>query len=97
MRPSALRSAMASSAAALPWCCIAPAALSVSGAAVAGAGVGLRTATPLFLLVSVAFLGRALYLSLIRRQGRPWTRAVTLVSALAVSLLGGFRTGLWTL
>ncbi len=93
---SATRSALASGLAALPWCCIAPAALSVSGAAAAGMGLGLRDATPVFLLISLGFLGRALYLSLIRRQGRPWTRAVTLVSGTVVVLLWSFRFGVWT-
>ncbi len=90
---SATRSALASGLAALPWCCIAPAALSVTGAAAAGMGVGLRAATPVFLAISLGFLGRALYLSVIRRQGRPWARVVTLASALAVALLWGFRFG----
>ena len=80
---------------ALPWCCIAPAVFSVSGAAIAGVGVGLSTATPLFLLVSLGFLGRALYLSLIRGRGPRWVRMLTLGSAMGVGLLWAFRFGLW--
>ena len=94
---SAIRSTLASAVTALPWCCIAPAVFSVSGAAVAGVGAGLRTATPLFLVVSLGFLARALHMSLIRAQGPRWVRAVTLISALAVTVLWGFRFGAWPL
>ena len=82
---------------ALPWCCIGPAVFSVSGAAIAGVGVGLSTATPLFLAVSLGFLGRALYLSLIRRQGPRWVRMVTVGSATGVGLLWAFRFGVWAI
>lgn len=95
--PSAIRSSFASAVTALPWCCIAPAVFSLSGAAVAGVGVGLTTATPLFLVASLGFLGRALYLSLIRGHGPRWVRMVTVASALAVLLAWGFRFGVWTL
>ena len=92
---SPIRSTFASAVTALPWCCIAPAVFSMSGAAVAGVGVGLRSATPLFLAVSLGFLTRALYLSLVRRQGPRWVRMVTLTSVLAVTFLWGFRFGVW--
>ncbi len=95
--PSAIRSTLASAATALPWCCIAPAVFSISGAAVAGMGAGVRTATPLFLVVSLGFLGRALYLSLIQRRGPPWVRIVTVSSALVVVFVWSFRFGLWPL
>ncbi len=91
--PSAIRSSLGSAVTALPWCCIGPAVFSLSGAALAGIGAALRTATPIFLMVSLGFLARALYLSVIRRQGPRWARTVTVTSALALSLLWGFRFG----
>ncbi len=92
---SPIRPTVISAVTALPWCCIAPAVFSVSGAAVAGVGAGLQTATPLFFAASAGFLGRALYLSLIRRQGPRWVRMVTVASAVAVSLLWSIRFGVW--
>ena len=92
---SPIRPTVVSAVSALPWCCIAPAVFSVSGAAVAGVGAGLQTATPLFLAASAGFLGRALYLSLIRRQGPRWVRMVTVASAVAVSLVWSTRFGIW--
>ena len=94
---SPLRSTVVSAVTALPWCCIAPAVFAVSGAAVAGAGAGLQTATPFFFAASAGFLGRALYLSLLRRQGPRWVRRVTVASAVAVSLLWTTRFGVWPL
>ena len=94
--PSLIRPTVVSAVTALPWCCIAPAVFSVSGVAIAGLGGGLRSATPLFLTVSLGFLGRALYLSLIRRQGPGWVRMVTIASAVTVSLVWSFRLGVWT-
>ncbi len=93
---SAVRSSVASVATGLPWCCIAPAVFSVFGAGVAGAGAALNTAMPLFLVVSLGFLARALYLSLVQRRGPFWVRIVTLTSAVAVALVWGFRFGVWS-
>ncbi len=92
---SPIRPTVVSAVSALPWCCIAPAVFSVSGAAVAGVGAGLQTATPLFLAASAGFLGRALYLSLVRRQGPRWVQTATVASALAVTLLWSVRLGVW--
>ncbi len=92
---SPIRSTVASAVTALPWCCIAPAVFSVSGVAVAGVGAGLQTAIPLFVAASAGFLGRALYLSLIRKQGPRWVRMVTVASAVAVSALWSIRLGVW--
>ncbi len=92
---SPIHPTVVSAVTALPWCCIAPAVFSVSGAAVAGLGVALQSATPLFFAASAGFLGRALYLSLIRRQGPRWVRMVTVASAVAVSLLWSTRFGVW--
>ena len=79
---------------ALPWCCIAPAALSLGGVATAGAGAVIAEATPILLVVSVGFLARAVYLALIRQSGRPWARAVALVSVPLVVALWAYRLGL---
>ena len=80
---------------ALPWCCIAPAALGLGGVATAGAGAVIAEATPLLLVVSVGFLGRAVYLAGVRRSGRPWARAVALVSAPLVVAFWLYRLGPW--
>ena len=80
---------------ALPWCCIAPAALGVGGVATAGVAAAIAQATPLLLVVSVGFLGRAVYLAGVRRSGRPWARAVALVSAPLVLVLWAYRLGFW--
>lgn len=91
--PAALRSLGASLFAAVPWCCIAPAALALGGVATAGAGAVIAEATPVLLVVSAAFLGRAVYLAGVRRSGRPWARVVALVSAPLVVALWLYR--LW--
>jgi len=79
---------------ALPWCCIAPAAFSAAGVVTAGVGSAVAQATALFVVASLAFLARALHLALIRRQGRPWVRRVTVVSALLVVGLWSVRLGI---
>ncbi len=93
MSDSSVRSVMGSAFTALPWCCIAPAAFAVSGVATAGIGTGLQSAMPVFLVLSAGLLGRSLYLSLVRRQGRPWVRAVVVVSTPAVALVWAVRFG----
>lgn len=92
---AALRALSASLVTAVPWCCIAPAVLALSGVATAGAGVVIAEATPVLLVVSVAFLGRAVYLAGVRQSGRPWARAVALVSAPLVVALGLYRFESW--
>ena len=84
-----------SAIAALPWCCIAPAAFGLGGIATAGAGAVIAEATPVLLVLSAGFLGRAVYLAGIRRSGRPWTRAIALVSAPLVALFWAYRLGFW--
>ena len=74
--------------ASIPWCCILPAGLSLaslSGAITARVWLtGL--AVPLFPL-SVALLGRALWLVHVKRQGRPLTRWATWAATfLAITL-----------
>ena len=80
---------------ALPWCCIAPAALGLGGVATAGAGAVIAEATPVMLVVSLGLLGRAVYLAGVRQSGRPWARAVALVSAPLVVGFWAYRLGFW--
>ena len=91
MSAHSLGSVVGSGLAALPWCCIAPAAFAVSGVATAGIGAELRTAMPVFLVLSVGLLGRSLYLALVKRHGPTWVRAVVLLSAPAITLVWVFR------
>ena len=93
MRESSVLSVIGSGLAALPWCCIAPAALALSGVATAGVGMGLHSAMPVFLVLSAGLLGRALYLALVKRRGPTWVRAVVLVSTPAVAMAWGLRFG----
>ena len=93
MSDSSVRSVMGSAFAALPWCCIAPAAFAVSGVATAGIGTGLKSTTPVFLVLSAGLLGRSLYLALVKRQGPTWVRGVVVVSTPAVALVWAFRFG----
>jgi hypothetical protein len=60
---AALRSLAASLATTVPWCCIAPTALAVSGIATAGVASWVQVATPFLLLASAEFVMRAVYLS----------------------------------
>ncbi len=93
MSDQSIRSVMGSGLAALPWCCIAPAAFAVSGVATAGIGTGLRSAMPVFLVLSAGLLSRSLYLGLVKRQGPTWVRAVVLLSTPAIALIWVFRFG----
>ncbi len=95
MGEGTLRSVIGSSLTALPWCCIAPAAFAASGVATAGVGTALGSATPLFLVVSVAFLTRALYMALAMRQGPLWVRALVVGSTPLIAGLWAFRLGFW--
>lgn len=88
-----VRSVVGSGLAALPWCCIAPAAFAVSGVAVSGVGVALQSAMPAFLLLSVGLLGRSLWLSLVRGRGPVWVRAVVALSTPVIGLLWAVRLG----
>ncbi len=93
-RPRAAAHSGAAAVAALPWCCIGPAVLSTTGVALAGLGAALERATPVFLVVSLGFLGHALYATTVRRQGRRWVRAVVWFSTPAIIGLWAFRLGL---
>ena len=85
---------IAAAVAALSWCCIGPAMLSTTGVALAGLGAGLESATPVFLIMSLGLLGRALYSTTVRRQGRRWVRGFVWLSTPAVIGLWVFRLGL---
>ena len=93
MSDGSVRSVAGSALAALPWCCIAPAAFALSGVATAGIGTGLQLAIPVFLVLSTGLLGRSLYLALVKRQGPSWVRAVVLLSTPAIALIWAFRFG----
>ena len=93
MSDQSIRSVMGSGLAALPWCCIAPAAFAVSGVVTAGIGTGLRSAIPVFLVLSVGLLARSLYLALVKRQGPMWIQAIVLLSTPAIALVWAFRFG----
>lgn len=86
------RPVVAAALAGLPWCCIAPAVVSLLGV-----GSGLLTLSrslPLtlaLLLVSAGFLGRANYLMWVRRHGAGWVRAATILSTLFVIVLWAYR------
>ena len=93
MSDQSIRSVMGSGLAALPWCCIAPAAFAVSGVAMAGVGSALQSAMPFFLVLSAGLLSRSLYLALVKRQGPMWIRAIVLLSTPAIALVWAFRFG----
>ena len=92
----AVSASVGSTLAALPWCCITPAALSTAGVMTAGIGSAMARATPLFVVLSAALLARALDLALVQRRGRPWVRVVTVVSAVLVVGLWSVRLGIAT-
>ncbi len=87
-----------SALASIPWCCVLPAAmslLSLTGAVAARTWlVGLNW----FLLpLSLALLGRSLWLVEVRRQGRPLTRWITRLAAVLVLGLWAPRIWVWVM
>ncbi len=80
---------------ALPWCCIIPAGLSFLAVSFSAVGrLWLGQLTWVFLPLSILFLGRAIWLNVIKRQGALWSRWVTAgATVLMISLwifgLGG--------
>lgn len=81
----------------VPWCCIAPAALSLLG--ITGLSLGLPSKIeaalfPYLAILAVVLLGRAHWLLAVRRQGNRASRIVTWGSTGLASVLIGFR--LWT-
>ena len=83
----------------LPWCCVAPAALSLVG--VSGLSVGVLTQIeaslfPYLAISAVALLGRAHYLLHVKRQGNRLSHVITwgstgLVGAMLVIQLWGWN------
>ena len=95
MTGGTIRCSFGSVFAALPWCWFAPAVFALGGVATAGVGTAIAWATPLFLVLSLAFLGRALHLALVRRHGRFWARVAALAFAPLVAGLWIYRLDLW--
>lgn len=81
----------------LPWCCIAPALLSLFGFLGAAGSTRIFVSEifyPLFFL-SILFLTRAGYLSFYRKKGSNVSRTVVLVSIIGALILWGLRFGLF--
>lgn len=72
----------------IPWCCVLPAILSLAGlgSAVAARGLALKL-NPLFLFLSVVFLGRAHYLLYWKGHGNIWSRRLTWGATVLVAAL----------
>lgn len=80
----------------IPWCCIAPAGLSLFGllgAAGAARGLLMEAFYPLF-IISLLLLGRAHYLIFFKRRGSRISRAVTWAFTVGALALWAFRFGL---
>ena len=78
----------------LPWCCVAPAALSLAG--VTGLSFGVLTTInatllPYLAIIAVALLGRAHYLLHVKHQGNRVSHVVTWAATLLVVTLWGVR------
>lgn len=89
-----LRALGASIATAVPWCCIAPAALAVSGVATASVASWIQAGTPLLLVASAVCGTRAIYLSWFLRSGSPWSHTVVGFSFPLIVGLWLFRFGI---
>ncbi len=90
--PNSVKSYSVSSVAfAVPWCCVLPAVLAVFGlAGTAAMRLTLMQYTPFLLIFSALFLGRANYLTHIKKQGNGVSRLIVGFSTL-------FAFGLWFL
>lgn len=76
----------------LPWCCILPALFSLlSVGTVMASRLFLQKLNPLFFVVSLVFLSRALFLHFVRGEGAKWAKGVTLASALFVGAYWLYR------
>ncbi len=74
----------------VPWCCVAPAALSVAGVTGLSFGVLSRIEATLFpslAILAVVLLGRAHYLLHVKRQGNRFSRIVTWASTGLVGVM----------
>ncbi len=80
----------------LPWCCIVPAVLSsVSLTISVTARLWTANFSWFLLPLSGIFLGRAFWLLYGRRQGAPWTRWLTWISAVLAVSLWSYRLWPW--
>lgn len=77
--------------ASVPWCCIVPAGLASLGLASSAVAHWMRAATPVFLALSAALLGRAHYQLWVKRHGAPLARALTLLLTLLAAALWALR------
>ena len=77
--------------AALPWCCVVPAALASAGMASTVAARWLMAGSPFLLLLTVASLSRAHYLIWAKHHGSVLARVITLVATAAAIVLWGVR------
>ncbi len=74
----------------VPWCCVAPAALSLAG--VTGLSFGVLTTIeaslfPYLAMIAVVLLGRAHYLLSVKHQGNQLSRIITWASTGLVSVM----------
>jgi len=74
----------------LPWCCVAPAALSLVG--VSGLSLGVLTqieATlfPYLAILAIVLLGRAHYFHYVKHQGNRLSRMITGASTMLVMVM----------
>jgi len=78
----------------VPWCCVAPAALSLAGVTGLSFGVLMTieaTLFPYLAIIAVALLGRAHYLLHVKHQGNRVSHVVTWAATLLVVTLWGVR------
>jgi len=74
----------------VPWCCVAPATLSLAGVTGLSFGVLTRieaTLFPYLAILAVALLGRAHYLLHVKHQGNRLSRVTTWGSTVLVGVL----------
>lgn len=76
---------------ALPWCCVVPAALAVSGVGTSVAGSLTGPLGGGSFALSVALIARANWLVLVRRQGAPGPRRWTILFSTAAVMLWVWR------
>lgn len=94
-RPNSFSSLLAALAA-VPWCCVLPALLSlISLAGTVVARLWLVRLNWFLLPLSAVLLGRSLWLVQVRRSGRPLARWVTWATAVLVIALWAPRIWVW--
>ena len=82
----------------VPWCCVAPAALSLAGVTGLSFGVLTRieaTLFPYLAILAVALLGRAHYLLYVKHQGNRVSQVFTWGSTGFVGVLLGIQLWGW--